>query len=214
MKNNIKYIAGIPSCALVLLYVTDLIDSFSIISLIHAISFGIIAIAIFLSIPTIAAIGYGVLAFERLVYIVKDCVIRDLPLRSPFHILWGILVVHFLLLLIASIKTKSSKVLGLIASILVVVAIIFIKIIGSIEGFSVNTQAYLIWGTYIINAILSGIAFSNKAEFNSNAPSQVISQRVVESSSTERLIKLKDLLDRGIITQEEFDAKKKEILNL
>ena len=70
------------------------------------------------------------------------------------------------------------------------------------------------WGTYVINAILSGIAFSNKAESNSKATSQVISQRVVESSNAERLIKLKELLDRGIITQEEFDAKKKEILNL
>lgn len=214
MKNYIKYIAGIPSCALVVLYVADLIDSFSIISLIHAISFGIIAIAIFLSIPTIAAIGYFVLAVERLAYIVKDCVIHDLPLLLPFHILWGIFVVHFFLLLIASIQTKSSKVLGLIASILALAAIIFIKIIGSIEGFSVSTQAYLMWGTYIINAILSGIAFSNKAEFNSKATSQVVRQRVVEGSDSERLLKLKELLDREIITQEEFDAKKKEILNL
>ena len=34
------------------------------------------------------------------------------------------------------------------------------------------------------------------------------------SSSMDDLVKLKDLLDKGIITQEEFDAKKKEILGL
>jgi len=31
-------------------------------------------------------------------------------------------------------------------------------------------------------------------------------------SQTERLIKLKSLLDSGVITQEEFDAKKKDIM--
>ena len=33
-------------------------------------------------------------------------------------------------------------------------------------------------------------------------------------SSTDELKKLKDLLDSGIITQEEFDAKKKQLLGL
>ena len=35
-----------------------------------------------------------------------------------------------------------------------------------------------------------------------------------ESSATDELKKLKDLLDMGVITQEEFDAKKKQLLGL
>jgi hypothetical protein len=37
---------------------------------------------------------------------------------------------------------------------------------------------------------------------------------VLQASSAEELKKFKDLLDMGVITQEEFDAKKKELLGL
>ena len=43
-----------------------------------------------------------------------------------------------------------------------------------------------------------------------NNPSQV----VTSLSSAEELKKFKELLDMGIITQEEFDAKKKQLLGL
>jgi hypothetical protein len=47
----------------------------------------------------------------------------------------------------------------------------------------------------------------------------VFASRPIETPKTasnqfENLIKLKDLLDSGAISQEEFDAKKKELLNL
>lgn len=52
-----------------------------------------------------------------------------------------------------------------------------------------------------------------------NIPNTVIrGPRVVvqsnQSSSTDELIKLKELLDSGVITQEDFDAKKKQILGI
>lgn len=50
-----------------------------------------------------------------------------------------------------------------------------------------------------------------KAEIEKqNAPTQVVS----ETSAADELKKFKDLLDSGVITQEEFDAKKKELLGL
>jgi len=39
-------------------------------------------------------------------------------------------------------------------------------------------------------------------------------KRDQETSSADEIIKLKSLLDNGVITQEEFEAKKKELLNL
>lgn len=39
-------------------------------------------------------------------------------------------------------------------------------------------------------------------------------EQVVQNDETDRLKKYKELLDSGIITQEEFDVKKKELLNL
>ncbi len=51
----------------------------------------------------------------------------------------------------------------------------------------------------------------NKIEEIKNAPVGGIVQQV---SSAEELKKFKELLDSGIITQEEFDAKKKELLGI
>ena len=48
----------------------------------------------------------------------------------------------------------------------------------------------------------------------STATSQVGTASPTQSNSIDDLIKLKDLLDAGIITQEEFDAKKKQLLGL
>ena len=50
-----------------------------------------------------------------------------------------------------------------------------------------------------------------KAEMEKqNAPTQV----VAETSAADELKKFKELLDMGVITQEEFDAKKKQLLGL
>ena len=43
---------------------------------------------------------------------------------------------------------------------------------------------------------------------------QIINMPVPQNNSIDDLKKLKDLLDAGIITQEEFDAKKKQLLGL
>ena len=42
----------------------------------------------------------------------------------------------------------------------------------------------------------------------------VVEETQVENSTAEQLKKYKELLDMGIITQEEFDAKKKQLLGL
>lgn len=41
-----------------------------------------------------------------------------------------------------------------------------------------------------------------------------VNQTIIESSNADEIKKFKDLLDSGIITQEEFDAKKKDLLGL
>jgi hypothetical protein len=46
-----------------------------------------------------------------------------------------------------------------------------------------------------------------------NAPAQPVVQQAAPSSADE-LVKFKQLLDAGVITQEEFDAKKKQLLGL
>lgn len=55
------------------------------------------------------------------------------------------------------------------------------------------------------------LADRQSKEVKTNAPVTNITQ---EQSSADELKKFKDLLDSGVITQEEFDAKKKQLLGL
>ncbi len=52
----------------------------------------------------------------------------------------------------------------------------------------------------------------SKFQENNNAPTVI--QNTVSQSNADELKKYKDLLDSGVITQEEFEAKKKQILGL
>ncbi|MBE6660954.1 MAG: SHOCT domain-containing protein [Ruminococcaceae bacterium] len=52
----------------------------------------------------------------------------------------------------------------------------------------------------------------NKAKNAESAPAQQTTAQ--QSSPADELKKYKDLLDSGAITQEEYDAKKKELLGL
>ncbi len=55
------------------------------------------------------------------------------------------------------------------------------------------------------------IELSNKIAVNAKNTSMVVKQ---ETSNADELKKYKDLLDSGVITQEEFDQKKKQLLGL
>lgn len=61
-----------------------------------------------------------------------------------------------------------------------------------------------------IHKAISGLLIERQSK---STPSQVIQQEVPQSNADE-LKKYKDLLDSGVISQEEFDAKKKQLLGL
>ena len=77
-------------------------------------------------------------------------------------------------------------------------------------------QYDIFWGFYIecalllLSCIFSCIAFFTK--FQRNISTTNTENSPIESKTNE-LIKYKELLDNGVITQEEFDAKKKELLD-
>lgn len=80
------------------------------------------------------------------------------------------------------------------------------------NGISVHTASGELGFLYLINQTevfdcLSELIIKQHEQVNANT-----TQR--SEGLAERLGKLKDLLDQGIITQEEFDAKKKQILGL
>lgn len=83
------------------------------------------------------------------------------------------------------------------------------------KGISVSTASGLIKFLYIENSDQIYSELSNLLIERQNRKSQPItSPDMVKASEADELKNFKDLLDKGIITQKEFDAKKKQILGL
>ena len=75
------------------------------------------------------------------------------------------------------------------------------------------------WGFYLIAALYVSIIvlelFKHFSKIDEESKPKVHNTTVIQNnSSADELKKYKDLLDSGIITQEEFDAKKKQLLGL
>ena len=64
-----------------------------------------------------------------------------------------------------------------------------------------------------IHKCVSNLLIERQAQKTANAPTSVMKQEIPQSNADE-LKKYKELLDMGAITQEEFDAKKKQLLGL
>lgn len=64
----------------------------------------------------------------------------------------------------------------------------------------------------IFKAILKSLA-GIKSNFGDNNKGQ-LEDNINNSSQADEILKFKNLLDQGIISEEEFDAKKKQLLNL
>lgn len=89
-----------------------------------------------------------------------------------------------------------------------------VGITGITKGVSVSTSSGIIKFMYIgnvdeIHSIINGVLLDRQDKHKD----EVISNNAPISSADE-LKKYKDLLDCGVITQEEFDAKKKQLLGL
>lgn len=126
-----------------------------------------------------------------------------------------------MLLMIASVCTKHAKVLGIIAVFAEVVrrGIIIMRNIEGGWGNNISTYVWtilLVAGTLFIGLAYDDIAKKKSIYKNTNTI-QSLNLPIKEDSeknSVDKLIRLKALLDQEVITQEEFDEKKKQLLNL
>jgi len=78
--------------------------------------------------------------------------------------------------------------------------------------FLLAVLAFLLWAWYYFNVSLKDILSFSTAK-NNDRPIEKGKSEVSMTEKTQNLMNLKSLLDSGVLTQEEFDAQKKEILN-
>ena len=167
------------------------------------------AAGLFLNQPTVTMIGAGIEAAEALIRVIAN--IREYEgffSSNIIFILWG---AAFVLAALACYQFDQSKLLGMGAA--------GAYIVGALLG-------KLIWNWDIIPCLLTaaafiliGLAFDHYTPAPAAAqvrPAQPVqtAQPAQAGDSLAQVAKLKELLDRGILTQEEFDAKKRELLKL
>lgn len=206
-KIPFRYIAGGCFAASAIFYFVNnglLHHVFNFYTISLVLAFAAIAVGLFLSVPMVSAAGSVLLLISRIVHLFR---------LMDSHFIWLIQLlvpaIFALLLLITCLNRRSAKTTGIIAA-----AIRFILAILTI--YSVFLFGGSLWEGIIqpllecAGAVFLGFAFSKlkdkpKAAAAAPKPSGV-------SDIYEKLTHLKELLDKGIITQEEFDAKKKDIL--
>ncbi len=114
---------------------------------------------------------------------------------------------------------KISKIHTLVDSLLpiftVIVGLMAFRCIGVGAAGYTGTPSPTFRIIAILMLILIAILGVLKAKFfKQNTATTIINETQVEISNADELKKYKDLLDSGVITQEEFDSKKEQLLGL
>ena len=172
-----------------------------------------VAVALFAAVPVLSAIGFAILSLLQ-GSSVLGYVLDGLPFK--YIILYCLPLVFYVLLVVASLNLKSAKTLGIVAAATdiarFIMGIVFV-------GGGVTPRGLLFRMLYVVGAFSLGCAYkciyerritTNSTMVNTGAETSI----ATGSSKADDLLKLKALLDKGVITQEDFDAKKKQLLGL
>lgn len=217
-KSGLRYVAGAVYVVYAILNIIELVQNgFWIWTFLSVVGAVLVAAGLFIALPVLSAIGSGVCGIgpiRMLIVYLSFSVDSWFPKRYIF--IAFLFVAFWILLVIACLNTENAKQLGIVAGVVAIVRLLAILIMDGLYQF---TFMGVLWQVIIIvGAILLGFAYTGVQNKNITALSANTAQRTKSVASVEsqieRLINLKSLLDSGVITQEEFDVKKKQILGL
>lgn len=213
MENKtLKYIAAICFALIAVQDIVYVITDFYFLNLLPAVGSIFVVIALLTATPILSTVGFALWSIDVLLPFVGG---QWILYNSTLFATQVMSLVLYILLMIAGIKPKSAKTLGLVAAILAVV-----KLVITIMGYGM-IATYIFWGLLLAaGAMLLGLtydSFSQKEVMNKAVAAQnsnIPAQGILEDNNVEKLMRLKAFLDEGVITQEEFDEKKKQLLGL
>ena len=221
-RKNLRYIAIVPFAIMAILNLIDLIDWFSVqgvISLAGVILViaGLLIAKTFLSSIGFAMMAIGGLSISSISFFFEEMVGIGYTVYEPleaFALLMTIIlpVIGYILLAIAGIMRNRAKNIGFIAA-------------GTMTVRFITFIALHYFGLWLIvlNVINIAGAVLFALDCDNNGKSSIepvkntvkaVTQPKSDESNAEKIMKLKNLLDMGVITQEEFDEKKKQWLTL
>lgn len=165
----------------------------------------LIAAGLFIDLPVLSTVGGFILA----AYEVRQLLV-NLELDA-FRLDLLAFVVALVLLAIIGLSPKTAKTMGILSAVFYVLEVILLVL--RLPPYShLSSRSYLYIALFLAGVILMGIAFSADKPKETVAAPQIDAPQSELSEKLDRLIRLKDLLDKGVLTQEEFEAKKREVL--
>ncbi len=186
-----------------------------IVSILQIIALILVAVGMFLQFPLLSVIGSGIQILTRYRAILQ--IKGSFQIFSKYQAFWGfwglVLLLYWVVFLLAVINIKGKrKNLGIASGCLLLIL--------SILTFG-RAQRIIFKGIIpAVGAVLFALAADDFPNKISSVPavtphkSSNTATSEYEGNRVERLAKLKELLDKGVISQEEFDAKKKQIMGL
>ena len=209
----VRYITGVLFLALAItsfLYkytYSDFASTYAIGYIVSAFGAAIMAVSMFLGMRQVFMVGAGVQAVS--------CLIKLLALhKNIMNILSAVLLLAGYVLAAFAIQDKKNT-----SKYVIVSVVLFL--IGNIANqiAFLTDKLSIIWALkdFVSAAspvLLACIVMENVPQVQTTKMVKKSPQIAKSDNRIEELTKLKDLLDVGAITQEEFDAKKKQLLNL
>lgn len=180
--------------------------------LFHCISYGLIALSLFIGVPLIGTIGSGLGTLDSAYLLIRVIVYSFQDSSLWWYSCENLLnLVLFGLFLTITLCRRYKKRFGIMASVVASVEVL-LNIISYweyyIRWFSLPTDI-LMPIIYILCPILLGASYENMPKY----PKKQTCQPPI-SKKLDKLEGLQKLLEQNIITQEEFEEKKKQLLNL
>lgn len=236
-NNNFRYVAGacfvIEALRIIINHIVAGYTSFDPWTLVLIVGYALIAASMFASVDILTSVGGGFLAADAintlititkillylLDYFRDDFLIYSLQVTSLF-----IRSVVCILFVVIGLNRKNAKTISIVAAALLVVQFLLTTLYNNIpsrynnihsSSFHLNFTDILFNTILIIGTIMIGLVLNIddvKTSSGKTASSNNINLTTPAENQIDRLAKLKDLLDNGVISQEEFDAKKKQIL--
>lgn len=224
-NNSLRYVAGACFGIVALIYINGIVRNMqegyyrsALWTLVSIVGYALIAVSMFASVNILTSAGGGILAVGA-----AEVFISNLGTISPFkrYLITGFIwLVVCILFVVIGLNRKNAKTICIVAGALLAVRLfvfIFCAFCDKIyyDVFSLGFIEFLLNVVEIVGTIMMGLALNiDDAQESSSktAGSSGIHSRTPAESQMDRLAKLKDLLDNGVISQEEFDAKKKQIL--
>ena len=239
-KNIRRYIAAACFAGVAVISVISLITIISnnisydtvspIFSVLNIIGCALIAVSTFASVPVLTAVGGGLALLNAVRSLISSIKLVALDFNylsiALFNIsLVAFQVVFFILIIIAGLNKKSAKVLGITAASVYGVRLLVYIIYRLINygDISMGLTAWLHYLFMILGAVMLGLAHYDIQSGSSQAyaaaakrPGAQVSDAELFSgnSQLDQLGKAKMMLDAGVISKEEFDARKRDILGL